>query len=57
MNKPGKIEIDGLFNFHGILILIIHNILGIHGTVEPCSCESEGTDCFFLKSEFFSGVR
>ena len=26
-------------------------------TVEPRSCESEGTDCFFLKSEFFSGVR
>ena len=26
-------------------------------TVETRSCESEGTDCFFLKSEFFSGVR
>ena len=26
-------------------------------TVEPRSRESEGTDWFFLKSEFFSGVR
>ena len=40
-----------------VVIIIVIIIIVIIITVKTRSCESEGTDCFFLKSEFFSGLR
>ena len=51
------ISIQGICTIMCTIISKIWFLVKMNTTVKPRSCESEGTECFFLKNEFFSGVR